>query len=106
VDGHKTLGIVAMVTLLWSAGSMPVQAGGAPELYDKKCKLCHSIGGDAGKQADKGGPLDGVGAKRDAAWLEKYMRDPKSVMPDAKMPKLKYTDEEMKTLVDYMSSLK
>jgi nitric oxide reductase subunit C len=81
-------------------------AGGAPDVYDKKCKLCHSIKGDGGKQADKGGPLDGVGAKRDAAWLEKYFREPKSAIPDAKMPKLKYTDEEMKTLVDYMLSLK
>jgi nitric oxide reductase subunit C len=106
VDGRKKLGIVATATLLLGAGTLPVQAGSAPEIYDKKCKLCHSIAGDAGKQADKGGPLDDVGSKRDAAWLEKYMRDPKSVMPDAKMPKLKYTDEEMKILVDYMLSLK
>jgi nitric oxide reductase subunit C len=54
----------------------------------------------------QGRPLDGVGTKRDAAWLEKYFREPKSAIPDAKMPKLKYTDEELKTLVDYMLSLK
>jgi hypothetical protein len=42
----------------------------------------------------------------DAPWLEKYFREPKSAIPDAKMPKLKYSDEEMKVLVDYMLSLK
>jgi nitric oxide reductase subunit C len=87
-------------------GAATARAADAPEVYDKKCKLCHSIKGNGGKQAEKGGPLDGVGSKRDAAWLEKYLRDPKSAIPDAKMPKLKYTDEEMKTLVDYMLSLK
>jgi len=78
----------------------------APEVYEKKCKLCHSIKGEGGKLADKGGALDGVGSKRDAAWLEAYLRDPKSKMPDAKMPKMKLSDDELKALVDYMLSLK
>ena len=96
------LGMVMLATTC----ALPALAADAPESYDKKCKLCHSIKGDGGKQAEKGGPLDGVGSKRDAAWLEAYFRDPKSKMPDAKMPKLKYTDEELKALVDYMLSLK
>ena len=81
-------------------------AAGVPESYDKKCKLCHSIKGDGGKLAEKGGPLDGVGSKRDAAWLTKYLGDPTSVLPDAKMPKLKLTDDETRALVDYLLSLK
>jgi len=95
-----------MVAGLLAIGAATVQAQGAPESYDKKCKLCHSVGGVGGKQAEKGGPLDGVGKKRDRAWLEAYIADPKSKMPDAKMPKLKYSDEELKALVDYMLSLK
>jgi nitric oxide reductase subunit C len=78
----------------------------AAEFYDKKCKVCHSIKGEGGKQADKGGPLDGVGTKRDRAWLEKYLQDPKAVIPDAKMPKLKYSAEELAGTVDHMLSLK
>jgi cytochrome c2 len=98
---------MASLAVLVAVGALPARGNaGAPESYDKKCKLCHSIAGEGGKQADKGGPLDGVGAKRDAAWLEAYFRDPKSKIPDAKMPKLKYTDDEMKELVDYMLSLK
>ncbi len=96
------LGLAVLLTT-WTAAA---RAADAPEVYDKKCKLCHSIKGEGGKQADKGGALDGVGAKRDRAWLEAYIRDPKSKMPDAKMPKMKLSDDELKALVDYMMSLK
>ena len=99
--------MMVALAVLGAVGALPARGNaGAPASYDKKCKLCHSIAGEGGKQADKGGPLDGVGSKRDAAWLEAYFRDPKSKIPDAKMPKLKYTDDEMKELVDYMLSLK
>ena len=100
-----TIGMVAFAIV---AAGMVTRVGAfdAPAFYDKKCKVCHSLKGEGGKQADKGGPLDGVGAKRDRAWLEKYLQDPKAVIPDAKMPKLKYSDEELKGIVDYMLSLK
>ena len=91
------------------AAAASVAYAGADEgkaLYQQKCKVCHSIAGDAGKMADKGGPLDGVGAKRDAEWLTKYLRDPKAAMPDAKMPKLKMTDQELADYVAYMLTLK
>jgi nitric oxide reductase subunit C len=86
-----------------------VAHGGADEgkaAYEKQCKVCHSIKGDAGKMADKGGPLDGVGAKRDAAWLKAYLTDPKSVMPEAKMPKMKLSEQQIDDYVAYLLSLK
>ena len=93
--------------LALGAGTMASAADDATvALYDKKCKVCHSIAGDAGKLADKGGPLDGVGTKRDEAWLRAYLADPKSKIPDAKMPKLKLPPAEMDALVAYMLSLK
>ena len=75
-------------------------------LYDQKCKSCHAIGSDAGKMANVGGKLDGVGGKRDAAWLKAYIADPKSKMPDAKMPKIKLEPAQLDDLVAYMQSLK
>ena len=72
----------------------------------KKCIACHSVGEQKGAMAKLGGPLDGVGGKRDAAWLKGYLSDPKSKIPDAKMPKQKYTDAELEGLVQYMMSLK
>ncbi len=102
MHGRTALG--AMVLVL--AGVLPASAADVPESYEKKCKLCHSVKGEGGKQKEKGGALDGVGAKRDAAWLQKYIADPKSEMPDAKMPKIKLSDDELKALVDYMLSLR
>jgi cytochrome c2 len=97
---------IGLGVALLAMASVPAYSADPPPSYDKKCKLCHSVGGVGGKQAEKGGPLDGVGGKRDAAWLEAYLRDPKSKIPDAKMPKLKYDDAELKAFVDYMLSLK
>ncbi len=70
---------------------------------DKKCGFCHSVDGSEGK---KGGDLSDVGSKRDAEWLTKFMKDPKSVMPESKMPAFRGTDEELEALVAYMMSLK
>jgi len=98
----KLLGVLIVSTLLaataWSAE--------APPVYDKKCKACHSIGGVGGPMAKMGGPLDGVGAQRDAAWLKAFLKDPKSQMPNAKMPKVSLTDDEVDALVNFMLTLK
>jgi nitric oxide reductase subunit C len=92
--------LAAAWTLAWAG------ADEGKVLYEQKCKVCHSIGADKGKMADKGGPLDGVGAKRDAVWLKKYLADPKAAMPEAKMPKVKMTDQELDDFVAYMLTLK
>jgi mono/diheme cytochrome c family protein len=73
---------------------------------DKKCITCHSLGDKKGAAAQLGGPLDNVGGKRDADWLKSYLVDPKSKMPDAKMPRQKLTDKELDDLVAYMLSVK
>jgi len=102
-------GAVVMATGLLVVAGASLARGGADEgkaLYETKCKVCHSIAGDAGKMADKGGPLDGVGAKRDAAWLRAYLKDPKSQMPDAKMPKMSLTDQQLDDLIAFMLTLK
>jgi mono/diheme cytochrome c family protein len=99
------LGLALLATLAATA----LAHAGADEgkaTYEKQCKVCHSIAGEAGKMADKGGPLDSVGAKRDAAWLKGYLQDPKSKMPDAKMPKMKLADPQLDDLVTFMLTLK
>lgn len=84
----------------------PVWAADGAAIYDKKCKSCHSIGGVGGPMAKVGGPLDGEGSKRDEAWLKAYIKDPKSKMPEAKMPKVNLADEELNAVTTYMLSLK
>lgn len=103
------LGILIFGIAAIGAGTASFAAAGSAEgqtFYGEKCRVCHSLAGDAGKMADKGGPLDGVGAKRDEAWMRAYLSDPKSKMPDAKMPKIKMTDQQLDDVVAYMMSLK
>jgi nitric oxide reductase subunit C len=102
---RNTLRAIVVTAAVATAGAAWAGAEEGKALYDKQCKVCHSIGGEGGKMADKGGPLDGVGSKRDAAWLEAYLRDPKSKIEDAKMPKMKLTDEQIADLIAYMRTL-
>ena len=78
----------------------------APEVFNNKCKTCHSVAGVAGPMAKLGGPLDGVGAKHDEAWLKAYIENPKSKMPESKMPTLKLSADELNAVVSYLSTLK
>lgn len=102
----KTTILAVMLLVGGALTASIVRAEDGKALYDKKCKSCHSIAGDGGKFADKGGPLDGVGGKRDEAWLRAYFADPKSKIPDAKMPRLKLTPAEWDAIVAYMLTLK
>ena len=83
----------------------------------KGCARCHSVGGPAG--AESGGPsrkkigpdLSKVGADpaHTSEWLASFIRNPHGQNPGSKMPKhdeAKISEQEMETLVKYLSSLK
>ena len=98
---------VGILSLGAMAGTVMAGVDEGKQLFaDKKCIMCHSLGDQKGAAAQMGGPLDHTGAKRDAAWMKSYLSDPKSVMPEAKMPKQKLTEKEFDDLVVYMLSLK
>jgi cytochrome c2 len=96
------------VTFAVTAGATHAWAGAAEgkAVYEKQCKTCHSIAGEGGKMAATGGPLDGVGAKRDAAWLKEYISDPKAKLPTSKMPKLKLAPQDLDDVVAFLGTLK
>ena len=102
--------VVAGLWVVVTAGSALAAgtdaAAGRKVFEQRKCILCHSVGSEKGAMVKVGGPLDGVGGKRDAKWLKAYLSDPKSKIPTAKMPKYKYTDQDLEALVHYMQSLK
>jgi len=105
--------IVSGVFLIWAVwigvgigSAMAGEEEGKKVFEDKNCIRCHSLGEEKGKMAQLGGPLDGVGSKRETAWLKSYLLDPKSQIPDAKMPKQTLTDKELEDLVAYLLNLK
>ena len=97
---------IAFGAALTVAGASPAFADTAKgkQLYkDKQCSMCHRINESGGK---KGPALDDVGNTRDTAWLEKYLVNPKSIMPKGTMPPAKVTPSELLELIDYLGTLK
>ncbi|HVM96895.1 MAG TPA: cytochrome c [Candidatus Acidoferrales bacterium] len=97
---------LAAVALLTTVVVGTARAADAPGAFDKKCKMCHSVGGAGGPMAKNGGPLDGIGAKHDAEWFKGFLADPKSKNDKAKMPKVTLSPEEADAIVGYLTSLK
>jgi cytochrome c6 len=94
------LGIAALAVL-----SQVAWAADGAGVYEKKCKMCHSIGGVGGPMAKNGGALDATGAKGEA-YLKEYIKDPKSKKPESKMPKANLSDEDLGAVVSYLVGLK
>ena len=74
-----------------------------PQVFSQICVTCHALGGLGGTV---GPALDGVGTRLDAAYLEKWLRDPGAVKPGTTMPKLPLDDAQLGELVTFLSSQK
>lgn len=83
-------------------------------LYDFHCARCHARAGEPGGPSLGGsvGPdLSHVGSNRGmtADWLAAYIRNPKSMRPDAKvMPAFeeKMTEAEIRTMAEWLANKK
>ena len=100
-----------------------VEAGDAAPAAFAQCKACHStepgkmmigpsLAGVAGKQAGSvpgfaySGAMKASGLTWDAATLDKYLADPKGVVPGTKMAFVGLEDEaKRKEVVDYVLAL-
>ncbi|MCC6765910.1 MAG: c-type cytochrome [Deltaproteobacteria bacterium] len=74
-----------------------------PQIFNQLCVACHVLGGQGGTV---GPALDGIGARRDAAYLHDWLTDPRAVKADARMPKLPLTPGQVDELVAFLSHLK
>jgi mono/diheme cytochrome c family protein len=75
------------------------------QLYDVKyqCQSCHTIGSTGGYV---GPNLSNVGNWMNAVWIEEWLRDPQSLVPDSIEPRRSFTDEERTALTAYLMTLK
>ncbi|MBI5189831.1 MAG: cytochrome b N-terminal domain-containing protein [Nitrospirae bacterium] len=68
------------------------------------CSGCHNLGGQGGKV---GPPLEGVGTRRDRAWIKGHFREPSKFSPGSTMPPFaQLPDRDLDALTDYMMSLR
>ena len=95
--------VISGKTVAWAQTDSAQIAKGEKVYGDKKCAVCHAIKGKGGKV---GPDLSAVGAKREAQWLEAFLKDPKASNPKGKMMPFKGSDEELEALVTYLRSLK
>ncbi len=91
------------VWLTWAQADPALVTKGEEVYAAKKCPVCHMINGKGGKI---GKDLTNVGAERDAAWLSKFIKNPKSVDSSFKMPAFRGSDDELEAVVAYVATLK
>ena len=74
-----------------------------PQVFNQMCVACHTLQGQGG---NVGPVLDGVGSRREKSYIESWLKDPASVKPDAKMPKLPLSESDIFELSAFLSQLK
>ncbi len=72
----------------WKRSTQRLLAGAtlsppAALVKQEDCLSCHSLGDH---EAHKGPRLEWIGARRDAAWIADYLKDPEAMAPGAQMP--------------------
>ena len=75
---------------------------GAVIYQESQCGACHVVNG---RGEENGPPLNGVGTRRTAEWLEAHFRDPQKFDPQSIMPSYDFPADDMKAIVAYMRSL-
>lgn len=93
-EGHKSLSLEEQKLT-------PVLAEKGKYLWEQVlgCSSCHRVG----EKGSIGGPvLTGVAARLSAAWLFRWIRDPKHFLPDTPMPRVPLSEDEAKAIVAYL----
>jgi len=94
--------LIALMFGLLPAEASELEAG---KTFFKKnrCVLCHAIEGSGGEIASD---LSKIGSKRDRAWFLKFFKNPKKLVPTAKMMPIKGSEKELSALADYLLAQK
>ncbi len=106
VDGMDLNGFPAAPTLnaVAAPGGAPVATTtNRPQVFNQLCVACHRLGGQGGAV---GPALDGVGARLDAAYLERWLHNPQGVKPGTAMPRLPLSEPQVRELVAFLSQLR
>lgn len=84
-------------------GNSVVEELDRPKVYNQMCIACHSLDGQGGVV---GPALDGVGSRMTRAELEVWLKDPNAVRPGTAMPQLPLSEEDIRELAAFLSTLR
>lgn len=69
-----------------------------------RCSICHVTNGLGGANKKAFAPeLTKVGSKINKEWMFNWLKDPKQYFTETKMPRFRFTDEEILDLVEYIT---
>ena len=95
--------VIVLATLTASAYAQDPVEQGKRYFMDNGCYGCHTVG----KMGTPIGPdLSKVGAKYSRAYIERWVRDPSAQRPSAHMPTLELSEQQVKSLAAFLSSLR
>jgi cytochrome c oxidase subunit II len=93
----------AVAALATSVSAQESVDQGRKYFVDSGCYGCHLVG----KTGTPIGPnLSSVGAKYSRSYLERWLRDPSAQRPNAHMPTLELSEQQVKDLAAFLSSLR
>jgi mono/diheme cytochrome c family protein len=70
-----------------------------------RCNLCHVTGGRGGNNTKVYAPdLSKVGSKVNKEWMFNWIKNPNVYFPGTKMPRFRFTDEQINGLVAYITT--
>jgi mono/diheme cytochrome c family protein len=83
----------------------PAMAALGKQLYEVKyqCQSCHTIGGTGGYV---GPNLNNAGNWLTPAWIQAWLRNPQSLVPDTIEPRRNFTENEVQSLTAYLMTLR
>lgn len=81
------------------------QTTNKPDIFDKLCLTCHTFQGK-GNRIEGAPILDNIGTLRDKIFLEKWLKDPKSIKSNSLMPKFPLSESTINELVEFLSMQK
>lgn len=82
----------------------PLLAAGRALLHRRGCTTCHGLD-IPGTGVQKGKDLAGIAAKASVAWLDAWLADPFTYLPDSKMPQVQLDADERAAVVAFLAGL-
>jgi cbb3-type cytochrome oxidase cytochrome c subunit len=76
---------------------------GKIEFRESRCSICHPAQNKGGAFKNVYAPdLTAVGSKVRIEWLKKWLKEPQDYFPKTRMPRYRFTDEQIDALTEYI----